>query len=169
MPWVKSFKHQIFDLSQSISILTAYMIRSSKKSVEALGFLKNNLPFYVPDAVYVRLLFLQVQREIISMKINVMLVVVIYLLSLSYSSFASDAAAGKAMAEVMCRKCHGSEGVDRVNPLWPNLKGQKAAYMAKQLKAFKSGERKDKAMNAIAGALHDADMENLAEYFSSLK
>lgn len=80
---------------------------------------------------------------------------------------AADAAAGKAKA-VVCVACHGPDGTS-LNPIWPNIKGQKAAYMLKQLKAFKSGERKDPLMTGQAMALSEADMENLAAHFSSLK
>lgn len=80
---------------------------------------------------------------------------------------AGDAAAGKAKSAV-CAGCHGPAGVSN-NPVWPNLAGQKAAYIVKQLKAFKAGTRKDPMMDGTAKGLSDADIENLAAYFSSLK
>lgn len=80
---------------------------------------------------------------------------------------AADAAAGKAKAAV-CAACHGAAGISP-NPLWPNLAGQKDQYMIKQLKAFKDGTRQDPLMTAQAAPLSDADIENLAAYFSSLK
>jgi len=80
---------------------------------------------------------------------------------------AADAAAGKAKAAV-CAACHGAAGIS-ASPLWPNLAGQKDQYMIKQLKAFKDGTRKDPLMSPQAAALSDADMENLAAYFSGLK
>lgn len=78
-----------------------------------------------------------------------------------------DAAAGKAKSAT-CAGCHGANGIS-INPVWPNLAGQKAAYIVKQLKAFKAGSRKDPMMDSTAKALSDADIENLAAYFSSLK
>ncbi len=78
-----------------------------------------------------------------------------------------DAAAGKAKAG-MCAACHGANGVSAV-PMYPNLAGQKEAYIVKQLKAFKAGTRKDPVMGPMAAPLSDADMANLAAYFSSLK
>jgi cytochrome c553 len=80
---------------------------------------------------------------------------------------AADAAAGKTKA-VTCAGCHGPNGVSAV-PLYPNLAGQKEAYMVKQIKAFRDGTRTDPTMNAMAKPLTDADAENLAAYFSSLK
>jgi cytochrome c553 len=83
------------------------------------------------------------------------------------SAVAGDAEAGKAKAAT-CAACHGADGISKV-PTYPNLKGQKAAYTVKQLKAFKDGTRKDATMNAMAKPLSDADMANLAAYFESLK
>lgn len=85
----------------------------------------------------------------------------------SFSTMAADIEAGKAKA-VICAACHGAEGIS-ANPLWPNLAGQKEAYLVKQIKAFKSGERKDPSMAPMVAGLTDADIENLAAYFSSLK
>ena len=89
------------------------------------------------------------------------------LILLSANAIAGDAAAGKAKA-IVCAACHGATGVS-ANPMWPNLAGQKDQYMIKQLKAFKSGERKDPLMTPQAASLSDADMANLAAYYSSLK
>jgi len=82
-------------------------------------------------------------------------------------AFAGDAAAGKAKAG-MCAACHGAAGVSAI-PMYPNLAGQKEMYLTKQLKDFKAGTRKDPVMSAMAAPLSDADVANLAAYFSSLK
>lgn len=79
---------------------------------------------------------------------------------------AGDAAAGKAKSAT-CAGCHGAEGVS-ANPLWPNLAGQKDAYLVKQLKAFREGTRTDPMMAPMAKPLSDDDINNLAAYFSSL-
>ena len=78
-----------------------------------------------------------------------------------------DAAAGKAKAAT-CAACHGTDGMGKM-PTYPNLKGQKEAYLAKQMKAFRDGTRKDPTMNAMAKPLSDADIDNLSAYFSSMK
>jgi cytochrome c553 len=80
---------------------------------------------------------------------------------------AADVAAGKAKT-VTCAACHGAAGISAI-PMYPNLAGQKAAYTVKQLKAFKSGARKDPVMAPMASMLSDADMENVAAYYASLK
>jgi cytochrome c553 len=83
------------------------------------------------------------------------------------AAVAGDIAAGKTKA-ASCAGCHGSDGIS-ANPLWPNLAGQKAPYLVKQLKAFRDGGRQDPMMSAMARPLSDADIENLAAYYSSLK
>ena len=88
------------------------------------------------------------------------------MLSASVSMAAGDAAAGKAKAAV-CAGCHGAKGVS-ATPMFPNLAGQKAAYLEKQLKAFRDGTRKDPTMSGMAKPLSDADMANLAAYYSGL-
>ncbi len=91
----------------------------------------------------------------------------ITLAAASHVAVAGDAAAGKAKA-ASCAGCHGANGVSAV-PTYPNLAGQKSAYIVKQLKAFKDGSRKDPTMNAMAKPLSDADMANIAAYYEGLK
>lgn len=74
-----------------------------------------------------------------------------------------DPAAGQARS-LACQVCHVS-----ANPAasTPHLVGQRASYLAAQLRAFKAGDRKDDLMSAIAGQLSDADIANLAAYWSA--
>ena len=88
------------------------------------------------------------------------------LLVTASSGLAGDLAAGKSKA-ASCSGCHGVNGIS-ANPLWPNLAGQKEAYLVKQLKAFRDGARSDPMMTPMAKPLSGADIENLAAYFSSL-
>ncbi|MCP5163113.1 MAG: cytochrome c [Hahellaceae bacterium] len=86
------------------------------------------------------------------------------------ASAAGDAAAGKAKAAV-CVACHGANGKAMI-PTYPNLAGQNAPYMVSALKAFRAKERtggQAAVMQGQAAALSDADIDNLAAYFSSLK
>ncbi|WP_348685484.1 c-type cytochrome [Aeromonas bestiarum] len=80
---------------------------------------------------------------------------------------AADIEAGKAKAAV-CSACHGVEGKALI-PNYPHLTGQNAAYLVKQLKAFKEGSRKEPLMLPFMAPLTEADMENLAAYYASLK
>ena len=88
------------------------------------------------------------------------------LMDLSGSALAGDAVAGKSKA-ASCAGCHGATGVSN-NPMWPNLAGQQAGYLAKQLRAFRDGSRSDPMMGPMAKPLSDADIDNLAAYYSSL-
>lgn len=82
------------------------------------------------------------------------------------AAMAGDAATGKAKSAT-CAGCHGPAGVSN-NPLWPNLAGQKEAYLVKQMKAFRDGGRTDPMMAPMAKPLTDDDIANLAAYYSSL-
>ena len=88
------------------------------------------------------------------------------LLAASGSVLAGDAAAGKAKA-ASCAGCHGANGISN-NPMWPNLAGQKDGYLVKAMKDYRDGNRNDPMMSPMAKPLSDADIENLAAYFSSL-
>ncbi|KOO07675.1 c-type cytochrome [Vibrio hepatarius] len=83
---------------------------------------------------------------------------------------AGDAAAGQAKAAV-CAACHGADGI-AVIPGYPNLKGQNEQYIISSIKAYKNKERNGglaAVMQAQAAMLNDADIANLAAYYSSLK
>jgi cytochrome c553 len=80
---------------------------------------------------------------------------------------AADVAAGKTKA-AMCAVCHGLNGIAK-NPEAPNLAGDNAEYLKKQLHAFKSGARQDPQMSIIAGGLSDDDIADLAAWYSALK
>lgn len=91
-------------------------------------------------------------------------------MSVSVSAQAGDAAAGKTKAAV-CAGCHGANGKAMV-PTYPNLAGQNEQYLVGALKAYKSKQRNGGQaiiMQGQAAALSDADIANLAAYFSSLK
>jgi len=74
-----------------------------------------------------------------------------------------DAAAGKAKS-LACQACHIAVAPTGETP---HLAGQRETYIAKQLKAFKSGDRKNPFMTAIAAQLNDADINDLAAYWGS--
>ncbi len=76
-----------------------------------------------------------------------------------------DPEAGAQKAAV-CGACHGLNGQQNINPEWPNLAGQHAAYIDSQLKLFKQGVRNNPVMMPNAMILSDEDMADLAAYFS---
>lgn len=77
-----------------------------------------------------------------------------------------DPAAGKTKAAA-CMGCHGAEGLGNGNT--PPLAGKDAQYLAKQMRAYRSGARQHAAMNMMAKPLSDRDIANLAAYYASLK
>jgi len=78
-----------------------------------------------------------------------------------------DVEKGKALA-ASCVACHGSEGVS-TNPEWPNLAGQSARYLAKQLYDFRTEKRVNAVMSGMAKAIaSDEDVEHIAAYYASL-
>ena len=66
-----------------------------------------------------------------------------------------------------CLACHGGKGIS-VNSLWPNLAGQKADYLIKQLTDFQEGRRTDPLMGPISKTLSEQDIKLIAQYYSSL-
>jgi len=88
------------------------------------------------------------------------------LIFLVTNGWAADIQAGKQRAST-CFACHGVDGVS-LNPAYPNLAGQSAEYLAKQLNAFRNGSRNDVMMKPMAQSLSDDDVTNVAAYFASL-
>jgi cytochrome c553 len=80
---------------------------------------------------------------------------------------AADAQAGKKKA-AMCAVCHGIDGLSK-NPDAPNLAGNNANYIMKQLHAFQSGARQHEQMTIVAQSLNEDDIANLAAWYSSIQ
>ena len=87
--------------------------------------------------------------------------------TLATTASAGDVAAGKVRSAT-CAGCHGADGISAV-PNYPNLAGQKEAYLIMTLQGFRDGTRENNVMNAMAKSLSDADIENLAAFYASLK
>jgi len=85
---------------------------------------------------------------------------------LAPSAGSADLTAGQQKAN-SCFACHGPGGIS-LNPKYPSLAGQSADYLAKQLNAFRSGDRKDPIMTPMAKSLSENDVKNVTAYFESL-
>ena len=79
---------------------------------------------------------------------------------------AADIKAGEAKVKAVCQACHGADG-NSPNADYPKLGGQYPDYLAKALRDYKSGARKNPIMGAFAGTLSTADIENLAAYYAA--
>jgi len=78
---------------------------------------------------------------------------------------AADLAAGKAKATEVCAACHGADGNSAAAD-FPRIGGQYADYLAKALRDYKSGQRKNPIMAGFAQALSKQDIENLAAWYA---
>jgi cytochrome c553 len=76
-----------------------------------------------------------------------------------------DLAKGQAIATQVCAACHSADG-SRGSPANPIIAGQHSAYLVKQLREFKSGQRNNPVMKGIAAALSDDDMRNVAAFYA---
>jgi len=79
---------------------------------------------------------------------------------------AGDAAAGQSKAAV-CAACHGGDG-KAIQPAYPNLAGQHALYIAKQLTDYRDGNRVNALMSGQAANLSDEDILDLAAYYAAM-
>jgi cytochrome c553 len=103
---------------------------------------------------------------------------------------AGNVNAGKSKT-VFCQACHGVDGNNPVNPtwsqltvqdiknmaadpklrlanpVWAKLAGQNADYLAKQLRNFRSGVRKDPIMTDMANGLSETDIEDIAAFYAA--
>ena len=91
-----------------------------------------------------------------------------FLIALGSSSvaIAADIKAGETKAKEICQACHGLDGNSQV-PDYPKLGGQQPDYLAKALRDYKSGLRKNPIMAGFAGSLSEKDIENVAAYYAS--
>lgn len=74
---------------------------------------------------------------------------------------------GKVKSETeLCQGCHGETGLSTTMGA-PNLAGQYAAYIIKQLHDFRTQERHHPIMNSMAEGLAEVDIPDIAAYFAS--
>lgn len=78
-------------------------------------------------------------------------------------SIADPATAAKSDS---CAHCHGTDG-NSSSGSFPSLAGQTKEYLVTQIKAFKTGARKNAMMSPSVGVLSDQDVADVAEYFAS--
>ena len=94
--------------------------------------------------------------------------IVVCALAAPFAVQAADLEAGKKKAAEVCAACHGPDG-NSATPDFPRIAGQHADYLAKALRDYKSGARKDPVMTTFANQLSAQDVQNLAAYFAAQK
>jgi len=87
--------------------------------------------------------------------------------ALFFSTDVSAAEGAPPKAQV-CVVCHGAGG-NSTDAVMPSLAGQPAQFIATQLYFFREGNRKDPQMSPLAAGLSNAEMNELAGYFSKQK
>jgi cytochrome c553 len=78
---------------------------------------------------------------------------------------ASDIGHGATLA-LRCTMCHGPTGISYADS--PNLAGQYAVVIYKQLRDYQSGIRSNAIMTVMARNLTDTEIRQLAAYYASL-
>jgi cytochrome c553 len=85
------------------------------------------------------------------------------------SASAGSSKSGKAKSE-LCQGCHGANGMSVDPKTFPNLAGQYAGYIFKQVQDFQLGNRKDDTMSAMAATVTNLkDLKDIATYYSKQK
>ncbi|AOW14497.1 cytochrome c, class I [Hydrogenophaga crassostreae] len=79
----------------------------------------------------------------------------------------ADEARARKIAGGSCFLCHGAQG-ESTSDIFPRLAGQHAAYIAKQLEAFKSGQRKSNTMADMVAKLTPDEMLALGRYYEKM-
>lgn len=80
---------------------------------------------------------------------------------------AGDPAEGRALA-ARCAVCHGLDGIG-TNPTVPNIGGESAMYLTKQLEDFREGRRVNEQMSIMAEGLTDEEITHLAAWYSAIE
>jgi len=68
----------------------------------------------------------------------------------------------------LCAACHG-DGGNSTNPEVPSIAGQPRQFITMSLYQFREGNRKDAQMSPMAANLSNADLNELAAYFTAQK
>jgi cytochrome c553 len=70
----------------------------------------------------------------------------------------------------LCQGCHGADGISVDPTTFPNLAGQYAGYIFKQVQDFQLGNRNNDTMSPMAASVTERqDIKDIAAYFASQK
>lgn len=108
----------------------------------------------------------------LNMKINyrIGLIAGLVMLGTQGASAEGDSQAGRLKAET-CLGCHAAPNYENTYPMYrvPKVGGQNAPYIVAALKAYQTGERPHKTMQANTSNLSEQDIEDIAAFFSSVE
>lgn len=88
------------------------------------------------------------------------------LMAVAFGAGAQDIEAGRKKAAEVCAACHGPDG-NSTSPDFPKLAGQHRDYLAKALRDYRTGLRKDPVMSGFANALTPQDIANLSAFYAA--
>lgn len=72
---------------------------------------------------------------------------------------------GRQVVKDYCANCHGADG-NSADAKYPKLAGQDPAYLYQQLRAFKSGERRNQDMTTALTDLSETDLDDAVSFYS---
>ena len=96
------------------------------------------------------------------------LVIAISLFANSSIAFAAGNVTAGRQKALQCQTCHGLDGLSKM-PESPNIAGSPEQYLARQLNAFRKGERKNEMMTVVVQQLSDQDVADLAAYYAAIE
>ena len=67
-----------------------------------------------------------------------------------------------------CNRCHGVDG-NSTDPRTPAIAAQRTDYLEPVMRAYRKGERKSTAMNAMLDGMSDDEIADLAAHYSRQK
>ena len=88
----------------------------------------------------------------------------------AFAQATGNADAGKEKAVAICSGCHGVPGTKTAFPIVyhvPKIGGQTASSIVSARKAYKAGDRANDTMRALASALSEKEMADIAAYYAS--
>jgi len=81
---------------------------------------------------------------------------------------AQDVAEGRQVADTMCARCHGLNGISKEKGV-PNIAGQRAVYLHLEMKVYQAGGRGHKLMTNTVKYMNDDAIMKVSAYYASLE
>jgi len=78
-----------------------------------------------------------------------------------------DVVEGKQVAETMCARCHGINGISKEKGV-PHIAGQRPVYMHLEMKVYQAGGRGSKLMSNTVKYMNDDAIMKVSAYYASL-
>jgi cytochrome c553 len=126
------------------------------------------------DRYYLSILFRDIPVELMNkLKSTLILALGVFVSSAFAQAPAAaakgDATAGRQKAVAICSGCHGIPGTKTAFPevySVPRIGNQNEAYLVAALRGYRSGERYNSTMKALASALTEKEVLDIAAYYA---